>query len=233
MLADTYYHGTTQRFRRFDTSKSYYDCALGPAVYLTDCPRDATELYGCDESPDLQQRISVESDKIYHDAQPPIDWATARKRAEQIWLGKHWRLLHVRPLVKNVAIVAKERDNRETRIQLWTYDENDELIETPEFQTIHNFLSRYLEPNQINFEDRETTFREIGNMLAYGDVYDEPGQSPGGLCAKLMQKLGYDAALMIETEKWWSFYYRRGINSNHLVVFDPSKVKIVKREKLK
>lgn len=227
MIPQVMYHGTTQRFRRFDLRKAYDESVLGPAVYLTDNYDDAYELYANESSPDLTNRIERLADNMSEET----DYSTARKLAKKELLGKHHRILHCKPMVKNVCTLANKFDSRETRIELWKYTKDEEIEETPEFWIIHRILSYYLDQNQILFEDSEVTFREIKQLLeTHYEDWDE--KFPGTILAEIMQALGYDAVLMLDVGEFFSMYRNRGIRANHLVVFNPDNVKISIREKI-
>lgn len=231
MIPPVMYHGTTKTFRRFNLAKAYHDSFLGPALYLTDSYSDALDFYATEQSPDLQCRINHFADNLMYD--DCDDWNQAISKAKRELCGKEkdWRILHVKPLVNNVAVMCHAYNPQETRIPLWNTDEDnpDEIVETPQLQTIVDYLGMFIEPEYITFDDSETTLREIRNIIN-NHYHDYEEITHGELLKHLMIKLGYDAVYMLNVDNF--FPMMRGYNANHLIVFNPEQAKIVKRERV-
>lgn len=223
MIPELLYHGTTQRFRRFSLDKACPEAFLGAAVYLSTSEYDAEQFYASPNSPDLCNRVSLLADTFDLDSREK-----AEAKARRILVGKDSRLLTCRHTCKNVATMYPYFNPRNTFITLYSYNEElDEIEYTPEFHIIDAFFREHL-CNAYDYSDGEIQLHELRNTIARCYNYDDI--SPGELFRNLLIKLGYDAVLMCDIPSWFPMYSRDFTDVNHLIVFNPDNVKIVRRE---
>jgi len=227
-----YYHGTTRRFKHFNLEYAFHGSYLGPAVYLTDSREDAESFYASFNSPDLVNRVAWARDDY---TQEGMSYDKAMEKARRENIGKDCRLLTCNVTVENVAYMSKGT-GRKTYLDMYKFDPEDEdnVEFTDEYNALNMVFSKHTGLEFCNEMLPEFTVDELRDFV--NSKFDSDESTT--VFVEMLQELKFDAVLMQNVAEFFSMYrYGSGTGigplsevANHLIVFDPSKVKIVKRE---
>ena len=210
-----YFHGTTFDFDSFSTNNSYEMNFVGPGVYLSTCPMDSKEHYA-GLGPDLIGRIDDELSFIFDEDEEDRE-GIVRDVVNRLYGGKSI-LLHCEFDGKFI-VVDKSAPHW---IEFFTYENEDEPELTFEGEVITSI-----------FEERGYDFDILDGELRLDQIYEycrDVADCGENIFQEIIIRLGYDAVLFKNISDW--LYMYRNWAVDHLIVFNPDKVKIVQKEYL-
>lgn len=215
-----WFHGTTHDFNSFSLDRACEENFAGNGVYLTSCWYDAEENYS-KIGPDLSARIECLVDELYND--PDFcdeDDESAIREAISMLHGGNSFILHCEADCKP-AILDK---NNPIWIDVLEYNEETEEYDyTEQGYGICSILDYF----GLGYDLLES---EMSLLDLYEIIRDNAFENWTEVFQDILIELGYDSILFKDFGKFCLMYKNWSVD--HLIVFDPSKVKIVEREDL-
>lgn len=237
--AKVFYHGTLSDFEAFDESKLSPEAYMGPGVYLTSSPKDASVNYASPTGDDQRNKLETTVDQL--DA-PNAPDAKAQAAERLGWSHRGAVLPVVTALTNPVELGSvhkgsgwseKPNPKKFGPTTTWEYQIDEDGNETGSgvevLMTLQSLLSgkeygEFLDALGYDWEtDGGLNAVEVRGAL--NRIYTEYEGGAGAVFGEMARRLGHDGIVDHAVPERFTM---KGIGTaTHVVVFDPAQVKSV------